>query len=85
MPVSLGKLCIHTITTKPWSLETAAQKYSAAGVKGISIWLDAARAHADGGDYAEGGHPGVIFLSATEHQNDGSDQKFNKRIHITHL
>ena len=48
MSVSLDNLCIHTITTKPWSLETAAKKYSAAGVKGISIWLDSARAHADG-------------------------------------
>ena len=48
MPVSLDNLCIHTITTKSWSLETAARKYSAAGVKGISIWLDSARAHADG-------------------------------------
>lgn len=48
MSVSLDNLCVHTITTKPWSLETAARKYSAAGVKGISIWLDSARAHADG-------------------------------------
>ncbi|QXD24088.1 sugar phosphate isomerase/epimerase [Opitutia bacterium ISCC 51] len=48
MSVSLDNLCVHTITTKPWSLETAAKKYSAAGVKGISIWLDSARAHADG-------------------------------------
>jgi len=48
MSVSLNSLCIHTITTKPWSLETAVKKYSAAGVKGISIWLDSARAHEDG-------------------------------------
>lgn len=45
MSVSLDKLCIHTITTKPWDLETAARKYAAAGVKGISIWLDAARGY----------------------------------------
>lgn len=43
MSVSLKKLCIHTITTKPWSLETVAKKYADAGVSGISIWLDAAR------------------------------------------
>jgi sugar phosphate isomerase/epimerase len=43
MSVSLDKLCIHTITTKPWNLETAARKYAAAGVSGISIWLDSAR------------------------------------------
>lgn len=36
-----GKLCIHTITTKPWSIEEAAKNYSAAGVKGITVWRDA--------------------------------------------
>ena len=34
-------LCIHTITTKPWEIEVAIQKYAAAGVKGISIWQQA--------------------------------------------
>jgi len=34
----LSKLCIHTITTKPWSLEQAVEKYSKKGVKGISVW-----------------------------------------------
>lgn len=43
MSVSLDNLCIHTITTKSWNLETATRKYAAAGVRGISIWLDAAR------------------------------------------
>jgi len=37
----LSQLCIHTITTKPWDFATAVQKYSAAGVKGITIWRDA--------------------------------------------
>ena len=37
----LSKLCIHTITTKPWSLEEAIDKYTQAGVKGISVWEDA--------------------------------------------
>jgi sugar phosphate isomerase/epimerase len=37
----LSQLCIHTITTKPWSIETAAQKFSEAGVKGITVWRDA--------------------------------------------
>ena len=39
----LDNLCIHTITTKSWNLETAARKYAATGVSGMSIWLDAAR------------------------------------------
>jgi len=35
-----SRLCIHTITTKPWSLEEAAKKYSGAGISGISVWRD---------------------------------------------
>lgn len=37
---NLSRLCIHTITTKPWNIEEAAEKYSAAGVKGITVWRD---------------------------------------------
>ena len=37
----ISKLCIHTITTKPWSIEEAAKHFSAAGVKGITVWRDA--------------------------------------------
>ncbi len=36
----LSRLCIHTITTKPWAIETSAQKFAAAGVKGITVWRD---------------------------------------------
>ena len=36
-----SKLCIHTITTKPWRIEEAARNFSAAGVKGITVWRDA--------------------------------------------
>jgi len=39
-PASLDKLCLHTITTKPWAIETSAAKFSAAGVKGITVWRD---------------------------------------------
>jgi sugar phosphate isomerase/epimerase len=42
LPVaSLSRLCLHTITTKPWRIEEAARNYSAAGVKGITVWRDA--------------------------------------------
>lgn len=34
----LSKLCIHTITTKSWSIEEAVENYSRVGVKGISVW-----------------------------------------------
>jgi sugar phosphate isomerase/epimerase len=37
----LSRLCIHTITTKPWPIETAARAFSAAGVGGITVWRDA--------------------------------------------
>jgi len=31
-------LCIHTMTTKPWSLDECARHYPAAGVTGITVW-----------------------------------------------
>ena len=37
----LSRLCIHTITTKPWEIEEAAKNFFAAGVKGITVWRDA--------------------------------------------
>ena len=36
----LSRLCIHTITLKPWSIGETAKKLSAAGVKGITVWRD---------------------------------------------
>ncbi|MFW6286345.1 MAG: sugar phosphate isomerase/epimerase family protein [Candidatus Sumerlaeota bacterium] len=38
---SLDRMCVHTITTKPWSLEEAIEAYQAAGVRGITVWRDA--------------------------------------------
>lgn len=38
---SLSRLCIHTITTKPWEIERAIDKYANAGVHGISVWQHA--------------------------------------------
>jgi len=37
----LSRLCVHTITTKPWAIEQAAEHYAAAGVKGITVWRQA--------------------------------------------
>ncbi|MEP7319392.1 MAG: sugar phosphate isomerase/epimerase family protein [Panacibacter sp.] len=37
----LARLCIHTITTKPWKIEEAAKHFADAGVKGITVWRDA--------------------------------------------
>ncbi len=35
---SFSKLCVHTLTTKPWNLRECAENYSAAGIHGITIW-----------------------------------------------
>ncbi|TVR67050.1 MAG: sugar phosphate isomerase/epimerase [Spirochaetaceae bacterium] len=37
----LKRLCIHTATTKPWSVEIALANYARAGVAGITLWRDA--------------------------------------------
>lgn len=37
----LSKLCLHTVTTRPWAIETAVQKYAAAGIGGITVWRQA--------------------------------------------
>ena len=38
MITDYSKLCVHTITTKPWSIEEAMDKYAEADVAGITIW-----------------------------------------------
>lgn len=34
----LSRLCIHTITTKPWSLREAIEGYTKAGVPAVTVW-----------------------------------------------
>jgi len=36
----LSRFAIHTMTTKPWPLETAVAKYAEAGVSGVSVWKE---------------------------------------------
>ncbi len=38
---TLDKLCVHTITTKAWTLEQCVENFSQAGVKGITVWRQA--------------------------------------------
>ena len=33
-----SKLCVHTLTTKPWDLKSCIHNYHAAGIHGITIW-----------------------------------------------
>jgi sugar phosphate isomerase/epimerase len=37
----MDKLCVHTVTTKPWAIEIAIEQYARAGVRGITVWRDA--------------------------------------------
>lgn len=46
-----SRLCVHTITTKPWSIEEATEHYAAAGVRGVTVW----RQWLDGRDVAKVG------------------------------
>ncbi len=34
----LSRLCVHTVTTKPWTLEQAIEKFMLSGIQGISVW-----------------------------------------------
>ncbi len=48
MPTPLqdtSKLCVHTITTKPWAVEEAIEQYSQIGVSGITVWRQALAGH----------------------------------------
>jgi len=33
-----SRLCLHTITTRPWSIEQATEEYARAGVRGVTVW-----------------------------------------------
>ena len=39
------RLCIHTVTTKPWSVEEAAARYAEAGLGGITVWRNSYNGH----------------------------------------
>ena len=34
----LSRLCVHTLTNKPWGMEECVKNYAAAGIRGITIW-----------------------------------------------
>lgn len=38
---NLSRLCIHSITTKPWSLKECIEEYQKAGVPAITVWRQA--------------------------------------------
>ncbi len=47
----MERLCVHTMTTKPWSLDDCARHYREAGVEGITVW----RQHLAGYEPAQAG------------------------------
>ena len=34
----LSKLCVHTLTTRPWDIFECVKNYHEAGIHGITIW-----------------------------------------------
>ena len=32
------KLCVHTLTTRPWDIRECVENYSKAGIRGITVW-----------------------------------------------
>jgi sugar phosphate isomerase/epimerase len=48
----MNRLCIHSVTTKPWSTEDCIAKYAKAGVGGLTLW----RYNLDGRDPAKVGN-----------------------------
>lgn len=34
----LSRLCVHTMTTKPWGIKECVMNYSKAGIHGITVW-----------------------------------------------
>ncbi|MBF0246111.1 MAG: sugar phosphate isomerase/epimerase, partial [Planctomycetes bacterium] len=41
MSPAMDRLCIHTITTKPWNIHQCIDNYRSIGAGGISVWRDA--------------------------------------------
>lgn len=86
---NLSKLCIHTITMKPWTIEQSARKFSEAGVAGITVWRDAIA----GRDIRETGKllrslnlevvslcRGGFFAALTQEQRDAAIRENKKAI-----
>lgn len=38
----LSRIAVHTVTTKPWSVETCCAKYAETGFGGVSVWDESA-------------------------------------------
>ena len=41
----MNRLCIHSITNKPWNLDTLIEKYTGSGISALTIWEDAVKEH----------------------------------------
>ena len=40
-PRDFSRLCLHTMTTRPWTFAEAVRRYAGAGIKGITVWRSA--------------------------------------------
>jgi sugar phosphate isomerase/epimerase len=62
---NFDRLCVHTMTTKPWSIEQIIENYQPAGVRGISVWrnvLEKREAAKIGEDIREAGMEVVALV-----------------------
>lgn len=62
-PSDLSRLCIHTITTRPWSLDEAIAHYAGAGVAGVTVWREALAGHDVGAARARVRDAGIAPVS----------------------
>ena len=37
-PTDCSRLCVHTMTTKPWDIHEAIERYAEQGISGITVW-----------------------------------------------
>ena len=59
----LRRFALHTVTTKPWPIETAIDAYARAGFGGISIWREALQDRADAAIRRQVREAGLVGVS----------------------
>jgi sugar phosphate isomerase/epimerase len=81
-PADLSRLCVHTMTTKPWTFREAVGRFAAAGVKGITVWRSAFAeyAPAEAGALARGNGLSIVSLCRGGFFPSGSSGERSKAI-----
>ncbi len=84
----LSRLCIHTVTTRPWGIEEAVENYAASGLGGITVWRECFENHtpAEVGQMARASDLEVVslvrggFFAATDEAGRQKAIDENKQI-----